>query len=205
MQETKHMNVSFEVKGIDENGVFEGYASIFDVVDTQKDVILQGAFRRSLQERRDVKLLWQHKVDEPIGNFIDLREDSRGLFVKGKLLLDIQRAQEAYALLQSGAIRGMSIGYSVAAADFDDETGVRLISDLDLFEVSLVTFPANEAALVTSVKSDTPSTIREFEKFLRDNGFSRSKAKSVALHGFSSGDDFSELEKSLDRAFTALV
>ena len=206
----KYLKANFEVKSIDEEGVFEGYASIFDVVDTQNDVITKGAFSRSLREGADVKLLWQHKIEEPIGNFIQLTEDSRGLFVKGKLLLSLQKAREAYELLKTGAIAGMSIGYSVAKAEYDDINNIRVISDLDLFEVSLVTFPANEKALITSVKTGAPETIREFEKMLVSNGFSHSKAKAISAKGFQardlqSKDQIEQLHQSFDRAVNSLV
>jgi HK97 family phage prohead protease len=204
--ETKHMNFQFDVKALAEDGTFTGYASVFGIVDSQKDIIQRGAFSRTLRQRKgDVKLLWQHKLDEPIGVFSSLKEDSHGLFVEGKLLLDIQRAGEAYALLKSGAINGMSIGYSVVDASYDSETGVRLISDVDLFEVSLVTFPANEKATITSVKGSLPQTTREFERFLREKGFSRSQAKAFT-HGFK-GEDFElvTLGDAVDRAMMTLL
>jgi HK97 family phage prohead protease len=208
MTETKHMDFQFDIKALAEDGTFTGYASVFGVVDSQKDLIQHGAFSRTLRQRKgDVKLLWQHKIDEPIGVFLSLREDAHGLFVEGKLLLDVQRAEEAYALLKSGAINGMSIGYSVVKADYNNETGVRLILDVDLFEISLVTFPANENATITSVKSGVPQTTREFEKFLRENGFSRSQAKSFTRHGFKGEEvaEFNGLEESMERALASLV
>ncbi len=153
MKDTKQMECKFNVKGLKDDGTFAGYAAVFDVIDSQNDAILRGAFLRTLRNGTDnIKLLWQHKVDEPIGYFSKIFEDARGLYVEGNLLLDIQRAREAYALLKSGAISGMSIGYSVAVADYDEIVGVRMLLDVDLFEVSLVTFPANESATVTSVK-----------------------------------------------------
>jgi HK97 family phage prohead protease len=184
--EKKHIDFVFEVKSIDENGVFTGYASIFDVVDSQKDVVLKGAFQRSLRERgvRAVKMLWQHRLEQPIGYYTQMKEDSVGLYVEGRLQLDIKQAQEAYELLKSGAISGLSIGYSVQDSDSDYTSGVRYIKDVDLWEVSLVTFPANEHASVLDVKGGAPENIREFERFLRDSGFSRSQAKTIASKGF---------------------
>ncbi|MCE3233338.1 MAG: phage prohead protease, family, partial [Rickettsiaceae bacterium] len=93
MQNTKQMDFQFDIKSIDKQGAFSGYASVFDMIDQQNDLILKGAFQRTLEERgSDIKLLWQHKTDEPIGVFASLREDSHGLFVEGKLLLEVQRA-----------------------------------------------------------------------------------------------------------------
>lgn len=137
-----------------EDGVFAGYASVFGVVDSQNDVIMKGAFTHTLKKRRgEVKLLWQHQVDEPIGVFTLIREDSHGLYVEGRLLLDLQRGIEAYSLLKNTAINGLSIGYTVVSAGYNSDNNIRLITEVELWEVSLVTFPANEAATVTSVKS----------------------------------------------------
>lgn len=151
-QEKKHINFPLSVKSVEEDGSFSGYASVFDVVDSQKDVILRGAFGRTLQENPNIKLLWQHRMDEPIGVLVKAEENAHGLYVEGKLLLDVQRAREAYTLLQSGAVDGMSIGYSVVDYEMDRKNGVRILKDVDLWEVSLVTFPANARAEVTRVK-----------------------------------------------------
>lgn len=152
MKETKNIIFKFETKSQytegGEDGSFTGYGSVFGVLDNQNDIILKGAFERSLLEKgADIKLLWQHKTDEPIGVFDEIREDEYGLYVKGRLLLDVQRAREAYALMKVGALKGLSIGYSVNVADFEEIKSARLIVDVDLFEVSLVTFPANKDAV----------------------------------------------------------
>lgn len=166
--ETKLMSIDFDVKGISEQGGFEGYASVFDILDNQKDIMLNGAFARTLKEKgaSGIKLLWQHKFDEPIGRFSVIREDLHGLYVEGNLAMETQKGREAYVLLKSGAINGLSIGYSVIEAGFDEETGVRYIKDVDLWEISLVTFPANEAAGITNVKKNRRSTILK----MPDNG-----------------------------------
>ena len=145
----------FEIKSLGEDGTFAGYASVFSVVDSQRDAVQPGAFRESLKSRREpVQLLWQHQWESPIGTIEALFEDARGLFVKGRLLLEVARAREAYALLKAGVIRGLSIGYSVKRAKRDPQTGVRQLMAVDLWEISLVTIPANEAAQVTVVKQD---------------------------------------------------
>jgi len=146
-----------EIKSLNEAGYFSGYASVFGELDNHKDVIMHGAFSDTLDtknEALDVKLLWQHNAAEPVGVFDLIREDSYGLYVEGHLLLDVARAKEAYSLLRSGAVKGLSIGYKVRKASLDPETGIRLIKALDLFEISLVTFPANELALISEVKFD---------------------------------------------------
>ncbi|PIR33988.1 MAG: HK97 family phage prohead protease [Alphaproteobacteria bacterium CG11_big_fil_rev_8_21_14_0_20_44_7] len=146
-----------DIKSVDASGRFSGYASVFGYIDNQNDIILHGAFARTLAENksgREIKLLWQHDVKEPIGYFEAIREDEFGLFVQGKLLLDVQKAKEAYALLKQGVINGLSIGYAVKHSEIDAESGARIINDVDLFEISLVTFPANDMAQIASVKSD---------------------------------------------------
>lgn len=136
-----------QVKQLDEQGRFAGYASIFGLVDNQNDKMLAGAFATTLQEQDgDIKLLWQHNFEEPIGVFTALREDARGLYV--------QRAKEAHALLKAGAICGLSIGYVPVKYHIDAQTGVRVLEEVALYEVSLVTFPANSAATVHAVKED---------------------------------------------------
>lgn len=150
----KNSKFNFAVKSMEENGAFSGYASVFGIVDSQNDLIMKGAFSNTLKKRGgEVRLLWQHQVDEPIGVFALIREDSHGLYVEGKLLLDLQRGSEAYSLLKNGAINGLSIGYTVKSAGYSSDHYIRLINEVELWEISLVTFPANEGAVVTSVKN----------------------------------------------------
>jgi HK97 family phage prohead protease len=155
---TLQLAMRLEVKSLDESGVFAGYGSVFNMVDSQRDVVLPGAFTETLARRgSDVKLLWQHDVREPIGRIEALREDGQGLYLRGRLLLEVARAREAYALMKAGVLSGLSIGYSPVRYRTDPDTGVRMLSQLDLWEVSLVTFPANEAARVTVVKQEPVS------------------------------------------------
>ena len=177
----------FEVKTFDEEGVFEGYASVFRQVDHGKDAVVPGAFSRTIAERgvKGVKLLWQHDPTEPLGYITELKEDQRGLFIKAKLNLDVRRAREALSLMRQGALDGLSIGFKTLKSKKDETCGVRHLFDLDLWEVSLVTFPMQPEARISSFKSDKFSTIRGYESFLRDaGGFSRSEAKALAAHGF---------------------
>ena len=121
-----------------------GYASLFDEVDQGGDVVKVGAYGTSLDRLKDagirVKLLWQHDPREPIGVWDEVREDKKGLFVKGRLLTETQRGREAAALIRAGAIDGLSIGYRTVKADRDAK-GRRQLAELELWEVSLVTFP----------------------------------------------------------------
>lgn len=159
------------IKALSETtGEIEGYGSVFDVVDSYDEVVKRGAFEKSLTKARETgrlpAMLWQHRMDEPIGVWTDMREDEQGLYVRGRLLIDADPlAQRALAHLKNGSVTGLSIGYS--AMTFAGN--VRDIIDLDLKEVSLVTIPANDAARVTAVKAFAEAgTIREIEELLRD-------------------------------------
>lgn len=186
--------LSVKADSVAEDGTFEGYGSVFGVVDSYKEVVAEAAFADSLAELkskdRNVPVLWQHRQDQPIGVYAELREDETGLFVRGQLLInDVAQAKEAHALMKAGAVTGLSIGYWVRESSYDEKTGIRTLTKLDLVEVSLVTFPANDEARVEAVKfklahGELPN-IREFEKLLREAGFSKSQATVVAGHGLT--------------------
>ena len=166
------------------HGTFEGYGSVFGNKDLGNDVIEQGAFAKSLKRRKpqNVKLLYQHKSDMPIGVFDEIKEDEHGLIVKGRLALKTQAGAEAYELLKMGALDGLSIGFRVNPKEvsYDKRGGKRIIKEVDLMEVSLVTFPMNPQATVRSVKGEEIS-IREWENGMRDAfSLSRSEAKVAA-------------------------
>jgi HK97 family phage prohead protease len=189
--EQKVFDAGFELKALAEDGTFSGYASVFGVQDQYRDVVATGAFSATLAEwsrkGRMPALLWQHQTDQPIGVWTTMREDAKGLYVEGRLLKDeVEQAGEAYALLKAGAISGMSIGFCTVADEFDTKTGVRTLTQIDLWEVSLVTFPCLDVARVEAVKSaDTIVTIRDFERALREIlGFGHAAAKSIARNGF---------------------
>ena len=181
-----------------EYGRFEGYASVFNNTDLGNDVIKTGAFRKSLRKRgvKGVKLLYQHKTDMPIGVFEEIKEDEHGLMVKGKLALKTQAGQEAYELLKMGALDAMSIGFRANPDEvsYDKRTNKRMIGEVDLMEISLVTFPMNPQAKVRSVKGEEVS-IREWENGMRDAfSLSRSEAKvaAKAVHEVFEAKDTSE-------------
>jgi HK97 family phage prohead protease len=153
----RHVSCSLRVKALGGDGVFSGYASVFGEIDQQNEVVAAGAFGRTLAFLRRMgrmpAMLWMHDPTQPIGIWQTIREDANGLSVEGRLALRTQRGDEAYELLKMGALTGLSIGYRVVASQIDAKRKVRILTDLDLFEISLVTFPANEAARVSEVKA----------------------------------------------------
>jgi hypothetical protein len=204
MSEMQRFNVALEIKREpDEDGIFEGYASVFGVVDQGMDVVERGAFAKSLGSGRKVKMLWQHNMAEPIGIWDEIREDERGLYVKGRLLKDVQKGREAMALLKAGAIDSMSIGYRTIEAVPEANGRVRKLTEVDLFEVSLVTFPMLPDAKVTAVKSIT--TEREFEAFLRDAGYSRKEAAAITSHGFKAIANQRDADDEASSGLSALL
>ena len=185
--EDGRVDVAFEVKASnneEEPGVFSGYGSIFGNKDLGGDIIVEGAFAKSIGRKgaKAVKLLYQHKSDEPIGVFDEIVEDSRGLKVKGRLAMGTQRGREVYELMKMGALDGLSIGYRVnpKGVEYDEKGKTRLIKSVDLMEISAVTFPMNPRARVQAVKG-AERTVREWEELLRDAGsLSRNEAKAAA-------------------------
>lgn len=206
-----YLDVPFKVKAVSDDGLFSGYGSVFGVVDSYKEVVVSGAFRESL-EGRVPSLLWQHRSGEPIGVYTKVSEDNVGLHVEGKLALKTARGAEAYELLKMGAISGLSIGYVTREDSYDKVSGVRTLKKLDLWEVSLVTFPANDSARVATVKSiESLSTLSEAEAFLREaGGLSRREALAVmarikSLHGRSDSDELGDLAALVKRNTSLLT
>lgn len=140
--------------GVEPDGTFSGYASLFGRVDLGKDVVERGAFARSLRERgtAGIRMLYQHDPGQPIGTWTDIREDRHGLFVRGRIASDVGRGREVLSLLRSGAIDGLSIGFRAVKARRDGKSGVRRILEADLWEISIVTFPMLPGARVEAVK-----------------------------------------------------
>lgn len=188
------------------NGHFSGYASVFSVKDTGSDIVEPGSFTRTLKNRRpsDIRLLWQHDPREPIGVIKSLREDSHGLYVEGQLLLEIERAKALHLLIQAGALDALSIGYKVVSSRADQAARARRITDIDLWEVSFVTFPMQPLARLVQAKT-LPTTIREYEAFLRDaGGFSRKQAAQLASAGFNGLSQQTASPEDWDGALSAV-
>lgn len=179
-----HVSVPFEIKAVKDDGSFEGYGAVFNNVDLGRDRIHKGAFLPSLklveEGKRRIKMLWQHDSHSPIGVYPTLKEDDHGLLVEGKIVLEVQQGKEAHALMKAGALDGLSIGFRTKRYDIDKDEMVRNLYELDLHEVSPVTFPMNVEARLTSVKS-----VRDFEQWLtRDAGFTRSDALIIINDGY---------------------
>ena len=184
---------ALQIKAAGDDGSVEGYGSVFGVRDNYDDVIAKGAFAATLAAHKSAgtmpAMLWQHDACEPIGIWSEMVEDDKGLRIKGQLALDTARGKEAHALLKMGALNGLSIGFVSKQWAYDRETDVRTLTEIDLWEVSLVTFPANEKARVTNVKSsDDLATPKDAERLLRDAGFSKSDATAFVSRVMRMGE-----------------
>lgn len=135
----------------DEAGTFEGYGAIFGEPDSYGDTIKAGAFKKAISAKTKPAMFWQHDQREPIGAWLELAEDARGLKVKGKLVTEVPRAAAALALVKAGALNGLSIGFRVRASERGPNGG-RILTDVELIEISLVSLPAASKARITSVK-----------------------------------------------------
>lgn len=185
MPSTKTRDFELELKADAGSGVFCGYGSVFGVEDAQGEIVMPGAFNASLSalsaKGRKLPVLWQHNAREPLGVYDVVREDGRGLYVEGRLLPTVARAREAQALVEAGAVSGLSIGYVEKAAQ-PGPKGVRHLLSLDLREISLVTMPANDEARV--IRADEVHSKAEFEGMLRDLGFSKAAASRLSAGGW---------------------
>ena len=150
---------------IDADGTVEGYASLFGELDQARDMMMRGAFAETLSARgiRRVPMLFQHDPSEPVGIWLELREDHRGLFARGRLIPEVARGRELLSLLRAGAIDGLSIGFRTSKARIDPRTRIRRIYAVDLWEISIVTFPMLTGARVRAVKHSQARTRAEQE------------------------------------------
>lgn len=156
--------VELDTKSVLEDGTFTGYAAVFGTRDSGGDIIRKGAFAASLAAvpAGRVKMLWQHAREEPIGVWTSFTEDDHGLKAEGRLILETARGREAHALMKAGALDGLSIGYRTVRASQDGTKNARVLEEIALKEVSLVTFPMHGEATITNVKSndETVAAIR---------------------------------------------
>lgn len=166
---------SFETKDLNDKGEFSGLASVYGVIDQQDEIVVAGAFTKTLAKGSERPLLWQHRPSDPIG-LCYLKDTGTALALTGKLCLEIQQAKDTYALLRAGVVKGLSIGFQTIEAK--NINGVRHLTQLKLIEVSLVTFPALPDAMVTSVKTTAPRT-----KEIRDALIDMKRGIFEALEG----------------------
>ncbi len=136
-------------------GLFTGYASLFGKRDASGDMMMPGAFAASLKKRghENIRMLFQHDPAEPVGTWLEIHEDERGLFVQGRLDKNVQRGRELFSLLENGGLDGLSIGFKTISAKQDRASNTRRLITIDLWEISLVTFPMLEGARVSAVKA----------------------------------------------------
>jgi HK97 family phage prohead protease len=174
----KHLPIEFDAKGVKQDGSFEGYASTFGNKDLGGDIILPGAFAKCLTAKPigKIKMLRDHDAGRLIGTWRGMREDTKGLFVEGALVMTTRDGAEAYDLMKAGALDSMSIGYRTVEAEYRRDDGSRLLKEVDLVEVSLVSFPMNPEATITAVKDGIEFNPREMEDTLREAGLSRADA-----------------------------
>lgn len=187
----KHLDIGLRVKEANEDGTFSGYGSVFGNEDGMKEVIEEGAFADSLARHEQngtmPAMLWQHDFRQVIGKYTRMEEDEYGLYVEGQLA-KTPRGKEALELLRMDALSGMSIGYIPQRFEIDEDNDILTHKEVDLWEVSLVTFPANQEARVSDVKAALGNgeipTKTKLESLLRNAGFSRNQAKRLVAGGY---------------------
>lgn len=190
-----------DIKSINEKGEFEGYASVFGVLDSHNDIVVKNAFEGV--NVSNVKMLMEH-TGEPVGKYTEIYEDDKGLFVKGKLYINknIDRADMTYNLLKNGKLKSLSIGYRPLkyTIEYENKKYIRYLKSIELGEISIVSNPSNKEAIITDYKNacqitKKPYNEREFEAFLRDaGGFSRKEAKILTAKGWQTPKDLRDAD-----------
>lgn len=185
----QRIDFGLEIKRLDDDGTFEGYASTFGERDQGGDIVAPGAFAKSIKSRgaRGIKMLADHDTRMRVGVWESMEEDDRGLLVRGRLLTEKQIGKEAYIDLKSGAVDGLSIGGYTKQDAYDGRKRARVIKEFDLREISIVAFPMNESARIASVKSVRDFSIRELEESLERGtlpALSSREAKALLSGGF---------------------
>lgn len=178
--QTKCQHTGMQFKFNEDDGTFEGYASVFGGVDSYGDTVVAGAYKNTLENReRPVRMRWNHYGDV-VGKWLEMYEDEKGLYVKGQLTPGHSKAEDIKALLKHGAIDGLSIGYYIVDAE-PNKFGGRNLKEIELVEISIVEEPADLGASITSIKSaiDKAETLADLERSLRDAGLSKSVATAL--------------------------
>lgn len=204
---SKHLNPieSCEIKMVGDSGQFEGYASVWDSVDSYGDTVQRGAFKKTLasfdERGRKPKMLYGHSMNAVIGKWLKMQEDDKGLFVRGELTPGHRMADDVHASLKHGALDGLSIGFIDRNSE-ELEDGGRLLKEIELHEISVVSMPAEERALITSVKSRLAMLdgLKDAERVLRDAGFTRAEAAGFIsrIKEMWQSDSVAELEAKIE-------
>lgn len=182
---TKFLDRPFKVKSVSEAGTFTGYASVFGELDSYREIVVKGAFAKSIRDYeeggRPVPMLWQHRSGEPIGVYTLLKEDDYGLYVEGDINLEVQRGRECLSLMKQKALSGLSIGYMLEDFTEDAKSMIRTITKVALMEISPVTFPAGPSARVIEAKNyEDLDSLQKCEEALHNMfGLSRSEATAM--------------------------
>jgi HK97 family phage prohead protease len=182
---TRYLDRPFEVKSVSPDGKFVGYGSVFGELDSYRDIVMPGAFKDSLKEDfadkgRKVPMLWQHNMYAPIGVYTEIYEDAKGLYVEGQCNMKVQQGMECHALMEQGALTGLSIGYTTVTSEWDEKALTRKLIRVNLWEVSPVTFPAGDSARAQVKFLTEVGTLSELEDYLRE-AYGVSKKEATAL------------------------
>ncbi|MCP4147901.1 MAG: HK97 family phage prohead protease [bacterium] len=187
---TSNIDCPFEIRaeGINEAGEFEGFGSTFGLpMDSYGDIMVQGAFKKTIQRkgrnRAGIMMLDQHNPNFPVGKWVHLEEQVKGLYVHGKVATETTRGRDVHILMKEKILKFLSIGYDTIKFYYDEvnKRRARFLEEVELWEISPVSFPANIRARITGVKSmiEQANTVRELETALRDSGFSNSEAQTI--------------------------
>jgi Escherichia/Staphylococcus phage prohead protease len=171
---------------IESDGTVEGYASLFGEIDQARDMVMRGAFAATLATRgiRRIPMLFQHDPAEPVGVWLELREDHRGLYARGRLIPDVVRARELLSLVRAGAIDGLSIGFRTVKGRIDPRTRIRRLHAVDLWEISIVTFPLLAGARVRTVKQAPSRPTLSHARTRAERAFGRGDHGGAAVRRF---------------------
>ena len=191
-----------ELKADDADRKIKGFGSVLNNTDSYGDIVMPGAFAATITKRKPA-MLWQHRMDQIPGVWTAVEEKPKGLYLEGQFA-DTPLGNEAYTLAKMGALTGLSIGFTTVNSETDPKRSVRRLTEVELFEVSLVTFPANEKATITQVKH-APQTLRAFEEHLREAGYTREQATTIALRGFKALSDQGEPDGSDETALSEVA
>lgn len=216
MQKKSYIYTQFKALNLTDDGnfgYFEGYAITFGNIDRDNDIAVKGCFAQSLKDFPNPKMCWQHDITNPIGSYVELKEDDKGLFVKGRINLGTRQGKEAYALLKAGDLDSLSIGYMPTEDGWAVKDGIRYLTEVMLYEISLVTIPANPEATIDEVKGrkitvedvKNIKTKRDFEQTLRESGVFSNEAsvKLASMLSFETKDSASKQRESVKKAKVA--